>query len=189
MGKMTRHSSHTGAGTASKPPEYSEFWLGKNPTPTERADLIVKRLENFIREGRTSQHGVAFKKWQEFAIDEVTNAIRDAEKHWRRDHRFLTSALTIGAVALLTIGIWGSALAADMAPDRQTAALILMIAGGTMLILISVWSIRRLDNFYKVSRRQSHIIRVSNFDRQLAKLEHELRNRLAELQQDLEDKT
>ncbi len=186
---MTKHSSHPEADATSEPSEYSEFWLGKNPTPTERADLIVKRLEKFIREGRTSQRGVDFKKWQEFAIDEVTNAIRDAEKHWRRDHRFLTSALTIGAAALLTIGIWGSALAADMAPDRQTAALILMIAGGTMLTVVSVWSIRRLDNYYKVGRRESHIIRVSNYDRQLAKLEHELRNRLTELRQDLDDKT
>ena len=122
-------ASHPRPSTAWDPPEYSDFWLGKNPTPTERADLIVKRLEQFIREGRTSQRGVAFKKWQEFAIDEVTNAIRDAERSWRGDHKFLTSALTIGAVALLTIGIWGSALAADMAPDRQTGALILMIAG------------------------------------------------------------
>ena len=186
---MTKHSSHPEADATSEPSEYSEFWLGKNPTPPERADLIVKRLEKFIREGRTSQRGVDFKKWQEFAIDEVTNAIRDAEKHWRRDHRFLTSALTIGATALLTIGIWGSALAADMAPDRQTAALILMIAGGTMLTVVSVWSIRRLDNYYKVGRRQRHIIRVWNYDRQLAKLEHELKSRLTELRQDLDDKT
>ena len=181
-------SSHPKPGTALDPPEYSEFWLGKNPTPTERADLIVKRLEQFIREGRTSQRGVAFKKWQEFAIDEVTNAIRDAERHWRGDHRFVASALTVGAVALLTIGIWGIALAADMAPDRQTGALILMIAGGIMLIVIGVWSIRRLDNYYKVQRRERLFIRVSNYDQQLAQLEHELRSRLEELKQESEEK-
>ena len=181
--------SHPRPISAWDPPEYSEYWLGKNPTPTERADLIVKRLEQFIREGRTSQRGVAFKKWQEFAIDEVTNAIRDAERHWRGDHRFVTSALTIGAVALLTIGVWGSALAADMAPDRQTGALILMIAGGIMLIMVGVWSIRRLDNYYKVKRRERLFVQVSRYDRQLAQLEHELRGRLEELRQDLNDKT
>ena len=30
----------------------------KNPTPHERADLIVRRLENFIREGRTEDGGI-----------------------------------------------------------------------------------------------------------------------------------
>jgi hypothetical protein len=91
-------------------------------------------------------------------------------------------------VALLTIGIWGSALAADMAPDRQTGALILMIAGGIMLIVIGVWSIRRLDNYYKVKRREHLFVQVSKYDRQLAQLERELRSRLEELKQESEEK-
>ena len=36
----------------------------KNPTPHERADLIVRRLENFIREGRTEDGGINFRKWR-----------------------------------------------------------------------------------------------------------------------------
>ena len=171
------------------PPEYSEFWLGKNPTPPERADLIVKRLEKFIRDGRDKQRGVAFNKWQEFAVDEVTNAIRDAEKHWRGDHRFVTLGLTIGAAALVTIGVWGSALAASMAPNRQTAALILLIAGGTLFTVIGVWSLRRLDNYFKVFRRQNNIIKISSYDKQLAKLERELEIRLQEQRQSLEGPT
>ena len=43
--------SHPRPGTAWDPPEYSEFWLGKNPTPTERADLIVKGLNNSFGKG------------------------------------------------------------------------------------------------------------------------------------------
>ena len=33
-----------------------------NPTPHERADLIVRRLENFIRKGRTEDGGINFRK-------------------------------------------------------------------------------------------------------------------------------
>ena len=170
-----------------EPSDYSEVWLGKNPTPHERADLIVKRLEQFIREGGTEQGGVAFKKWQELAVDEVSNAIRDAEKHWRADQRFVTRGLTIGAATLLTIGIWGTILAADAAPDRQTAALILIIAGGLMLTVLGFWGVRRLDNYYQVSRRRDHITRVWNFDRQLAQLDKDLENRLKELEESLEE--
>ena len=80
------------------------------------------------------------------------------------------------------------ALAADMAPDRQTGALILMIAGGIMLIVIGVWSIRRLDNYYRVKRREHLFVRVSKYDRQLAQLESELRSRLEELKKESEEK-
>ena len=59
----------------------TERLTGKNPTPHERADLIVRRLENFIREGRTEDGGINFRKWQEMAVLEVANAIRDAEKY------------------------------------------------------------------------------------------------------------
>ena len=48
----------------------------KNPTPHERADLVVRRLEDFIRKGRTEDGGINFRKWQEMAAVEVADAIR-----------------------------------------------------------------------------------------------------------------
>lgn len=169
--------------------DYSNFWLGKNPTPRERADVIVKRLEQYIREGRSDQGGISFKKWQELAVHEVQNAILDAEKHWRQDQRFVTRGLAVGAVSLLTIGVWGTVLAADAAPDRQTAALILILAGGLMMTVLGFWGVRRLDNFYQVSRRLDHLKRVFNFDRQLAQLDIDLEKRLKELEETLEEMT
>ncbi len=172
-----------------EPTDYSEFWLGKNPTPHERADVIVKRLEQFIREGKTEKGGINFKKWQELAMFEVANAIRDAERHWRQDHRFVTRGLTVGAASLLTIGVWGTVLAADAAPDRQTAALILILAGAVMLAVLGFWGVRRLDNYYQVSRRRDHLTRVFRFDRQLAQLDIDLEKRLKELEETLEEMT
>ena len=119
----------------------------------------------------------------------MANAIRDAERHWRQDHRFVTRGLTIGAASLLTIGVWGTVLAADAAPDRQTAALILILAGAVMLAVLGFWGVRRLDNYYQVSRRRDHLTRVFRFDRQLAQLDIDLEKRLKELEETLEEMT
>ena len=162
---------------------------GQNPTPHERADLIVRRLENFIRKGRTEDGGINFRKWQEMAVLEVANAIRDAEKYLTSDQRFFTRCLSVGAASLLTIGIWGTVLAADATTDRQTAALILIIAGFVLLSVLAIWGIRRIDHYFKRGRRQYHIQRVLNFDRQLAKLDKDLEKRLKKLQETLNEMT
>ena len=167
--------------------DYSEYWLGKNPTPMERADVIVKRLEKFIREGRSERGGISFKRWQELAVHEVNNAILDAERHWRKDQRFVTRGLTIGAACLITIGFWGTLLAADVAPDRQTAAIILIIAGGALMAVLGTWGVRRLDRYYQVGRRRDHFARVFLFDRQLAQLDRDLEKRLKEIEETLDE--
>ena len=167
--------------------DYSQYWLGKNPTPVERAAVIVKRLEKFIREGRSQRGGISFKRWQELAVHEVNNAILDAERHWRKDQRFVTRGLTIGAACLITIGFWGTLLAADAAPDRQTAAVILIIAGGVLFAALGTWGVRRLDRYYQVGRRRDHFARVFLFDRQLAQLDRDLEKRLKEIEKTLEE--
>ncbi len=166
-----------------------EKLMGKNPTPEERAHVIIKRLEKFIREGRSDRGGIAFKRWQELAVHEVCNAIRDAEKHWRGDQRFLTRGLAVGAVSLITLGVWGSVLAAQVAPDRQTAALILIVAGGLMVTVLALWGIKRADKYYQSTRRLDHFRRIFDFDRQLAQLDKDLEKRLKDLEETLDEAT
>ncbi len=163
----------------------TEYWMGKNPTPEERAHLIVWRLEQLIREGKGDDGGLPFKKWQELAIFEVNNAIRDAEHHWCQDNRFIDRGLLLGAASLISIGVWGTLLTFQMAPDRQTAALVLLGAGALLFGLVSIWGIRRLDKFYQIGRRRDHFRRVFHFDRQLAQLDRDLENRLKELEKSL----
>ena len=161
----------------------------KNPTPHERADLIVRRLEDFIRRGRTEEGGINFRKWQEMAILEVANAIRDAEKYLRSDQRFYTRCLSVVSVSILTIGIWGTVLAADGSADRQMTALILIIAATILLAIVAIWGIRRLDHFYKKDRRHYHLRRVKDFDRQLATLDRDMEKRIRNLQESLKEMT
>jgi len=169
------------------PENYSTILLGQNPTPYERADLIVRRLEQFIREGRNEQGGINFRKWQELAVLEIANAIRDAEKYFRGDDRFVTNGLAIGAASILTIGIWGTVLSADAAPERQVAAIILIIAGCVMFGAMGFWGIRRVDRHYKRIRRRDRVRRVLNFDRQLARLDRDLDKRIKNLQENLKE--
>jgi len=166
-----------------------ERMMGKNPTPEERAHVIIKRLEKFIREGRTERGGIPFKRWQELAVYEVCNAIRDAERHWRGDQRFLTRGLTIGAAALVTIGFWGTVFASQQAPDRQTAAVILITAGGVIFAVLAAWGIKRVDKYYQSTRRLDHFRRIFHFDRQLAQLDQDLERRLKELEETLQEAT
>ncbi len=172
-----------------EPTDYSEYWMGQNPTPQERGEVIVKRLEQYIREGRTEHGGISFRRWQELAIHEVTNAIRDAEKHWRNDNRFITRGLAVGAATIVTVGFWGTVMAADAAPDRQTAALILIVAGGLLFAVLGAWGVKRLDKFYQSGRRRDHFERVFKFDRQLAQLDVDLEKRLKELEETLDEMT
>ncbi len=170
-------------------PDKLETLLGKNPTPEERAHLIIKRLEQFIREGRTERGGIPFKRWQELAVFEVGNAIRDAELYWRGDERFVTRGLAVGAAALVTIGIWGTVLASQLAPDRATAAVYLIVAGGVLFACLAGWGIKRVDKYYQLSRRRDHFVRIFNFDRQLAQLDVDLERRLKDLEETLEEAT
>ena len=37
--------------------------LTDDPTPDERAEYVIRRLEQFIRDGRTVDEGMSFKIW------------------------------------------------------------------------------------------------------------------------------
>ena len=161
----------------------------KNPTPHERAELVVRRLEDFIRKGRTEDGGINFRKWQEMAAVEVADAIRDAERYLRSDQRFWTRSMSVGAASLLTIGVWGTVLAADATADRQMTALILIITGILLLGLVSIWAVRRMDHYYKKGRRRYHLKRIIDFDRKLATLDKEMENRIRNLQESLREMT
>ncbi len=161
----------------------------KNPTPHERAELVVRRLEDFIRKGRTEDGGINFRKWQEMAAVEVADAIRDAERYLRSDQRFWTRSMSVGAASLLTIGVWGTVLAADATADRQMTALILIITGVLLSGLVSIWAVRRMDHYYKKGRRRYHLKRIIDFDRKLATLDKEMENRIRNLQESLREMT
>ena len=156
---------------------------GNKPTPKQRSELIVKRLENFIREGRSDNGGMSFKRWQEMAIHEFTNAILDAEQDEKNDYQFMTRVITVGALAIITIGFWGAIVAAGVSYDRQLTAFILIGAGGLLFLVFGLWGLRRFGNHFLSGRRRERLSRIAKFDHQLAQLDVELRKRLREIEQ------
>ena len=156
---------------------------GNKPTPKQRGKLIVKRLENFIREGRSDKGGMSFRRWQEMAVHEFTNAILDAERDEQNDYQFMTRVIAVGALAIITIGFWGAIVAAGVSYDRQLTAFILIGAGGLLFLVFGLWGLRRLGKHVLSGRRRERLNRITKFDHQLAQLDIDLRKRLREIDQ------
>ena len=73
--------------------------LSEHPTPDERSNYVIMRLEQFIREGRTLDEGMSFKKWQAMARTEITIAIAEAENS--QDHDEINSRRILFVAAFL----------------------------------------------------------------------------------------
>lgn len=161
--------------------------FGPTATPEERAEGVVRRLEQFIRENRTVDGGMNFRKWQEMAFVEITDAIRDSENIWRRDQRFMDRFFMVGAAALVTVGMWGTAMAVDYAPDRQTAGLYLTAAGAVLFALLGLWGIRRLNRYYRAGARRRLFHRVRSLEARLRALDRHLEKRVEGLEDAIEE--
>lgn len=157
---------------------------GANPSPEERAETLIRRLEQFIREGK-SPDGVAmpFRKWQEMAYEEIAEAIRDAERTWRQDQRFVDRFFMVGAAALVTLGMWGTVLAFQAGPDRRVTALLFLGSGATIFFLIVLWFIHKVQKLYSAGERRRMFRRVRTMDARLRALEKHLEKRLDRLEE------
>jgi hypothetical protein len=149
-----------------------------DPSPQQRADYLVRKLEQFIREGK-SEHGLSFKTWQAMARAEIANAFADLDDRQARQRADLTMRrmLIVGAASLATIGFWGAVLAVDHRYGQISAAL-LIVAGLVLAALAVEFGLRRTLNRLAVGRRNSTVARIEDFDRQLRKLEAEIRRQV-----------
>ena len=109
------------------PPSDGRDYKG-NPRPEDRADFVVKRLEQFIREGRTIAQGMSLKQWSEMARIEISNAIIDAENCTQKDDVVTKRWLFVCACAMVTVGFWGALLSFGKT-DYFTVALVCVGAG------------------------------------------------------------
>lgn len=167
-----------GSGMAPRPPGA--------PTPEERAEVVVTKLERFIREKRSPSAGVSFKSWQAMARQEITDAVRAVEQEQRRDSRALDRLVLLGGAALSTIGVWGTALAIGQAPDRVWAAVAIMAAGFVLLWIMGALFIRSPFGRFRAEQRQGAMRRVDDLHRQVRRLENDLKARAKKLQKDLD---
>lgn len=155
-----------------------------DPTPQDRADYLVRKLEQFIRDGRTVR-GVSFRSWQAMAKSEFINAFTEVEQRRIEIQKDLSvrRLLLVASVALVTIGFWGGVMALDS--SRGWIAALIMLASGTILLFVAGdFSIRRLWGRGAAKQRRERFERIESFDRQLRQLEAEVRHKLKQAESD-----
>lgn len=158
-----------------------------NPSPEERADFVVKRLEQFIRDSRTIAEGMSFKQWQEMARVEVAKAIIDAENSTQRDDVVTKRLLFCVAAAFVTIGFWGTAFAFDKAHYLLTA-IVCGLAGFWLFAIAGEWRIRKFLKRRSAEKRARILRRVESLTRRIRKMEIELKDEAKVLEKVLKQK-
>jgi len=163
---------------------YETIMAKNDPTPDERAEYIVKRLELFIRENREPFKGMNFNKWQQLARAEISNSLRDYEKS-RYDQNVVTRRmLFILGSSIATIGFWGVAAAFGRI-DYMLAGMICLIAGIIVLAHAGEWMTRTMWKKSQAQKRARAYNNAVSLDRQIKQMEKELKIKAKELEKTL----
>ncbi|HXP95182.1 MAG TPA: hypothetical protein VN809_00620 [Telmatospirillum sp.] len=144
------------------------------PSPEQRADYLVRKLESLIREGKT-ERGMSFKTWQALARAELFNAFTDFERQLERSRHDATGKrlILLGVSTVVTIGFWGTALTVDRHYGTM-AAQIFTGAGFVALCVLGEIAFRRMATRYRTVAREKRFERIEDFDKQLKRLEAEI---------------
>jgi hypothetical protein len=140
-------------------------------SPEERADFVVKRLEEFIREKKNPE-GMNFKHWQALCKAEIAAAIAAAVEEQTRGDASLKRVLFAGAAALVTIGFWGVAVSLGRV-DYLIAGAICFVAGIVFLGVAGDWSLSRWRRNRAARERMKTLARIGDLDRRLKAIEKE----------------
>lgn len=156
-----------------------------NPTPAERADFVVRKLEQFIRDGRTAGEGVSLRRWQDLARAEIANAIAEADLDRRASTGATQRLLFALGAAFTTLGFWGVLWAYDQV-HYFVSALICGLAGVVALAVSAEWQVRRLFRRRAVAKRADSVRRIESLTRRLARMEREIKERAEAMEKTLE---
>lgn len=145
----------------------------RRPTPDERAEFIIMRLEQFIRDGRTVGEGMSFKKWQAMAKTEIAIAIAQSQSEVQKDDPVTRRLLFTAAACLTTIGFWGTAVSLHQTA-YLTGALVCGGAGLALLLVAGEWRFRNWRRKKDQQLRMERLANVENLNKRIKKLEREL---------------
>jgi len=159
--------------------------MAEGPTADQRADYLVRKLEQTIRDNRTVR-GMSFATWQAIAREEIVNAMLDVERRCRRDERALARLLLVGAASLVTIGFWGAVVAADHSWGNVATA-IMLAAGGALLVVSAQWGIDRATGEWTKAARKERLSRVEDLDRRIKRMEAEMKRKHDRLKEKMEE--
>ena len=147
--------------------------LSDNPSPDERAEYVILRLEQFIRDGRTFDEGMSFKVWQAMAKTEIAIAIAEAELGQQKDENVTRRLLFTFSAALVTIGFWGTAVSLHKVA-YLAGAIVIGAAGLVLLAVAGEWRFRKWSQVRKANKRRKALARVEDLNRRIKRLENDL---------------
>ncbi|HVJ54240.1 MAG TPA: hypothetical protein VM689_17370 [Aliidongia sp.] len=159
-----------------------------DPTPMERADYLVRKLERFIVEGKKTEKGMPFKAWQTMARVEIANSFAEVEQQAALGRLDLVARrmLAVGAAAIVTIGFWGAVVTVDR-NYGPAAALLIGASGLVLLAMILEFGVRRVAVGVRARARSRNFGQIEELDRQLKKFEAELRRKIDKAKKEAAD--
>jgi len=158
-----------------------------DPTPHQRAEYIVRKLEQFIRDGK-NERGMSFKTWQSLARAELINAFAEQDKRLlRKSGDLFTKRIVLtAAAALVTIGFWGVV----MSVDTHFGGLAALIIFGSGIILAAIGfelGVRRIILAMREESRKRGLDRIANYDDLIKQLEDEMWRKLKKTREKAEE--
>ena len=153
---------------------------------SDHADYIVKRLEKFIRDGRTPTEGMSFRKWQNLAKIEITKSILDTKNKNAKDDKLYDLLIFVTAAAMVTVGFWGVAVSLNKV-NLLTAAVICLLAGFGVLLLFFWFRYRTFRASKEKLKRAKMLKRIDTLNKRIKKLERELDAEETEKQRKIEE--
>jgi hypothetical protein len=169
-------------------PEYEEDnpppVESSRPSPEQRADFVVKRLEQFIREGRTVGEGMSLRQWMDMARFEISNALHAAEQAHDDEDVVSRRLLFTVAASLVTVGFWGTLFAYDKV-QYLVVAIVFGITGIFLLAIVGEWQLMKYFRRHQARQRERSLHRVEDLTRRIKRMEKELKDEHRALQSKL----
>ena len=147
--------------------------LPDDPTPEERAEFVMLRLEQFIRDGRTIDEGMSFKLWQAMAQVEIAVALAEAELGQQQEEVVTKRLLFTFGSALVTVGFWGTAVSLHKVA-YLAGAIVIGLAGLALIGVAGEWRFRKWNKKRQAEKRRRTLARVEGLNRRIKRMEHEL---------------
>ena len=116
--------------------------LSDDPTPDERAEFVILRFEQFIRDGRKVAEGMSFNIWQSMAKTEIAIAISETELGQQKEEAVTKRLLFTFAAALVTVGFWGTAVSVHKV-GYVVGGIICFVAGLVLMGVAGEWRFRK----------------------------------------------
>ncbi len=155
--------------------------LPDTSTAADRANYIVQRLEQFIRDGSKDEQGMSFERWKQMARSEIAIAIAEAEISQSRDELASKRVLFVAGAAMVTIGFWG-AVASLGKIDYLLGAAICGLAGVILMMAVGQWRFRSWSERKQAKKRREALGRIENLNRRIKRLEKELESEAEDLE-------